>query len=83
MPQLTGPNQELQLDFAGPILDDKGVKILLLVAIDRFSKFSSVLITKTTGATKVTKFLESYIRIHGLPHSIRTDHGSGFKNDMV
>ena len=83
LPQLTGPNQELQLDFAGPILDDKGVKIFLLVAIDRFSKFPSVLITKTTGAKKVTKFLESYIRIHGLPHSIRTDHGSGFKNDMV
>ena len=82
---LTGPNQELQLDllvrFA--ILDDKGVKIFLLVATDRFSKFPSVLIAKTTGAKKVTKFLESYIRIHGLPQSIRTDHGSGFKNDLV
>ena len=22
LPNLTGPNQELQLDFAGPILDD-------------------------------------------------------------
>ena len=83
LPNLTGPNQELQLDFAGPILDDKSLKIFLLVAIDRFSKFPSVLITKTTGAKKVTKFLKSYIRIHGLPHSIRTDHGSGFKNDLV
>ena len=50
LPNLSGPNQELQLDFAGPILDDKGSKIFLLVAIDRFSKFPSVLITKTTGA---------------------------------
>ena len=25
LPALSGPNQELQLDFAGPILDDKGV----------------------------------------------------------
>ena len=80
---LSGPNQELQLDFAGPILDDKGTKIFLLVAIDRFSKFSSVLISKTTWAKKVTKFLESYIRIHGLPHSIRMDHSSGFKNYLV
>ena len=23
---LSGPNQELQLDFAGPILDDKGLR---------------------------------------------------------
>ena len=80
---LSGPNQELQLDFVGPILDDKGSKIILLVAIDHFSKFPSVLITKTTGAKKVTKFLESYIRIHGLPQCIRTDHGSGLKIDLV
>ena len=83
LPVLSGPNQELQLDFAGPTIDEKGSKIFLLVAIDRFSKFPSVLISKTTGAKKVTKFLESYIRIHGLPLSIRTDHGSGFKNNLV
>ena len=83
LPNLTGPNQGLQLNFAGPILGDKGVNIFLLAAIDCFSKFPSVLITKTTGAKKVTKFLESYIRIHGLSHSISTDHGFGFKNDLV
>ena len=54
LPNLSGPNQELQLDFAGPILDDKGSKLFLLIAIDRFSKFPSVLITKTTGAKKIT-----------------------------
>ena len=83
LPVLSEPNQELQLDFAGPILDDKGSKIFLLVAIDRFSKFPSALISKTTGAKKVTNFLESYVRIHGLPQSIRMDHGSGFKNNLV
>ena len=50
LPVLSGLNQELQLDFAGPIIDKKGSKIFLLVAIDRFSKFPSVLISKTTGA---------------------------------
>ena len=74
------PQQELQLDFADPILDDKCSKIFLLVTIDRFSKFPSVLISKTTGAKKVTKFLASYIRIQG---SIRTDHGSGLKNNLI
>ena len=83
MPVFSGPNQELQLDFAGPILDDKGSKIFLLVAIDRFSKFLPVLISKTNGAKKVTKFLDSYIPIHGLPHSIGRGHGSGFKNNLV
>ena len=56
LPVLSGPNQELQLDFAGPIIDEKGSKIFLLVAIDRFFKFPTVLISKTTGAKKVTKF---------------------------
>ena len=83
LPSLSVPSQELQLDFAGLILDDKGSKIFLLVAIDRFSKFPSVLFSKNTGAKKVTKFLVSYIRIPGLPHSIRTDHGSGNKNNLV
>ena len=80
---LSGLKKELELDFAGPILDDKGSKIFLLVAIDRSSKFPSVLISKTTGAKKVTKFLASYISFHGLPRSIRTDHGSGFKNKKL
>ena len=71
------------MNFTGLILDDKGCKIFLLAAIDCFSKFSSVLISKTTGAKKVTKFLASYVRIHGIPQSIRTDHGSGFKSDLV
>ena len=83
LPVLFGPNQELQLDFAGPILDEKGSKIFLLVAINRFFKFPSVLISKATGTKKVFKFLDSYIGVHGLPHSIRTDHGSGFKNYLV
>ena len=83
LPYLSGPNQELQLDFAGPILDVKGNKTFLLVAFGRFSNIPSFLITKTTGAKTVVKFFDSYICIHGLPQSIRTDHRSGFKNDMV
>ena len=51
--------------------------------MDHFSIFPSLLITKTTGAKKVTKLLASYIRIDGIPQSIKTDHGSGFKNDLV
>ena len=38
LPPLSAPNQELQLDFAGPLIDDKKGKIYILVAIDRFSK---------------------------------------------
>ena len=64
LPQLSAPNQEIQLDFAGPIIDDKKGKIYKLVAIDRLSKYPSVMLTKTTSAKKIVKFLRSYIRNH-------------------
>ena len=32
---------------------------------------------------KIVKILRSYIRNHGIPESIRTDHGSGFHSDVV
>ena len=83
LPSLSGPNQDLLLDIGGPILDDEGSKIFLLVAVDRFSKFPSVLITKTTGGKKVKKFLASYKHKYGVPQSVRIDNGSGFKNDLV
>ena len=34
LPPLSAPNQELQLDFAGPLIHDKKGKIYILVAID-------------------------------------------------
>ena len=81
LPPLSAPNQELQL--AGPLIDNKKGKIYILVAIDRFSKFPLVMLTKTTSAKKIVKILRSYIRNLGIPESIRTDHGSGFNSEIV
>ena len=49
LPLLTQPGQEVQLDYAGPLENHRGKKIYLLVAIDRFSKFTSVKVTKSTS----------------------------------
>ena len=49
LPLLSLLDQELQIDYAGHLEDHKGEKICLLVAIDRYSKFPSVKITKSTG----------------------------------
>ena len=35
------PNEEVQLDFAGPPLDDLNKDAYVLVAIDKWSKFST------------------------------------------
>ena len=59
LPLLTQPGQEVQLDYAGPLEDYKGKNIYLLVAIDRYSKFPSVKISKSTGGKSSKKFLRS------------------------
>ena len=73
LPELAAPNEELQMDFAGPLLDSKEKKLYILVVIDRYSKFPSSLITKTTGGEKIIKFLKGYIQQHSIPKAIRTD----------
>ena len=83
LPLLSQPGQELQLDYAGPLKDTKGKNIYLLVAIDRYSKFPAVKISKSTGGKSSVKFLRTYIDTHGIPESIRTDHFSGFKRKTM
>ena len=83
LPLLNAPNEELQLDNAGPLSDGVGNQIHILVAIDRYSKYPSAMLFKTTGANEVLKFLENYIFTHGIPKAIRTDQYSGFKNKTV
>ena len=83
LPPLFAPNDERQLDLAGPLQDEKEKKVFISVAVDWFSKLPSALLTKNNGSKKVAEFLEAYLRIHGIPKSIRTDHGSGFKNTLL
>ena len=73
---LSGPNEELQLDYAGPLPDSVGNFIYILVAIDWYSKYPSVTITQSAGSKKIIKFLESCIQQQSFPMSIKTDHYS-------
>ena len=83
LPLLSGPNEEFQLDYAGTLLDSNGNSIYILVAIDRYSKYPSAMITRSTGRRKINKFLKSYIQQHSITKSIKTDQYSGFKNKLV
>ena len=38
------PNQEIQIDFGGPIFDEKGNEVYFLAAIDRFSEYPTAYI---------------------------------------
>ena len=51
-PEPCAPNDELQLDFAGPLFANSNKSTYILVAIDSYSRFPSVMISKSTGTNK-------------------------------
>ena len=73
-------NEEVQLDFAGPLFANSKSKTYLLVAVDSYSRFPSVAILKSTSTAKIIKFLQNYICMHGVPKNIKSDQYSGFKS---
>ena len=66
------PNYEIQIDFAGPINNEKDQEKYILTCIDRFSKYPAE-IFDNANASNVIKFLNNYIHIHGVPRSLRID----------
>ena len=77
LPKLDKPNEEIQLDFIGPI-SVKQRNIYILLSVDRYSKWPAACLTKSPNGTTVVKFLEQYVRLNGVPKVIRTDQGTAF-----
>ena len=78
LPILTEPNEEVDLDFAGPLDKSCDNSKYLLLCIDRFSKFPSAKVVNNTSASSILTFMTDYCHLHGFPKSIRADHGSCF-----
>ena len=77
------PIQEIQIDFGGPIFDEKGNEIYFLAAIDRFSKYPSACIYDKANGPNVLTFLDRYIENHGIPRSIRLDQAKCLVGNQV
>ena len=67
---LTEPGQEIKLDFAAPKKSKSCGDIHILVAIDRFSKWPTFQICKSTDSRTVIKFLTEYCTDNGTPRII-------------
>ena len=67
------PKEEIQIDFNGPIYNEKNQEVYILARIDRFSKFPTAEIFDRASADKILKFLQDYVLLHGIPRSIRLD----------
>ena len=74
-------NQEIQLDFAGPIKSKTRGDVYNVVAVDRFSKWPTAQFCENTDSRTVLKFSTKCCSDNGTPRSIRTDNGSCFKSN--
>ena len=76
---LTEPGQEIPTDFTR-ILHNKKLnrKNQLLIAVDRFSKWPTVKICKTSEAKEVNNFLKQNFNLYGIPEKIKSDKGGAF-----
>ena len=67
------PNEEYQIDFGGPIYNEKNQEIYFLACIDRFLKFPTAEVFDRANADNFLKFLQEYVLLHGIPRAIRLD----------
>ena len=73
------PNEEVQLDFAGPLPDDLNRDAYILVAIDKWSKFPTAKIVSNTTADIAIKFMQRYNSNNGVSRRLPCDQAQTFR----
>ena len=72
--KLSEPGQEIQIDFTGKLHNKKlSGKTQILIAVDRFSKWPTAKICKTSEKKEVTNFISSNFNLYGIPE--KSDKG--------
>ena len=73
------PNEEIQLDFAGPLPDENNKDVYILVGVDKFSRFPSAKVIANNKADTIIKFMQTHFVNDGVPRNIRCDQAQGFR----
>ena len=80
LPPLLEPNQEVQMDFAGPILDEQQKESYILASVDRYSRYPQAKVYQNCDAETAIEYLNQYMKFHGIPRNIRCDQTQAFKS---
>ena len=59
------PNEKIQIDFGGPILDGQGREVYFLACIDRFSRFPTLKLYSNANATNIEHVSTKYMLYKG------------------
>ena len=73
------PNEEIQLDFAGPLPDENKKDVYILVGVDRFSRFPYAKVVTNNKADTIIRFMQTHLVNQGVPRNIRCDQAQGFR----
>ena len=74
--KLSESGQELQIDFTGKLHNKKlNGEPQMLIAIERFSKWPTAKICKTSDTKEVIGFLSNQFILYGIPEKIKSDKG--------
>ena len=63
------PNEEIQIDFGGPIYNEKNQEIYFLACIDRFSKFLTAEVFDRANADNILKFPQECFAARYTPYN--------------
>ena len=73
MEPVVEPNEEVQLDFAGPLPDELNRDAYILVAVDKWSKFPTAKVVSNTTVDVALKFMQRYISNNEVPRRLKCD----------
>ena len=79
MEPVVEPNEEVQVDFAGPLPDELNRDAYILVPIDNWSKFPTAKIVSNTTADIAIKFMQRHISNNGVPRRLGCDQAQTFR----
>ena len=77
--KLSEPGQELQIDFTGKLLNkNSNGEPQILIAIDRFSKWPTAKICKTSDTKEIISFLSNQFNLYSVPDKIKSGKRGAF-----
>ena len=79
MEPVVEPNEEVQLDFAGPLSDELNRDAYILAAMDKWSKFPTAKVVSNTTADIAIQFMQRYISNNGVPRRLGCDQAQTFR----
>jgi len=82
--KVTGPFEQIGIDFVGPLKQSSKGNKYIIVATDYLTKWPEAKPIKVTTALEAASFLYEYIICkHGVPSKIISDHGTAFIGNVI